>query len=352
MSLSKGLVRILFFMMSVAVLLAFFAETAPQPDIWTYLKGVGLGSIMGILLCSFDFLLKRFSLRTFNAVTLGLFFGYLMALALNLIFTSILKAIHIETSLAFVEFLRIFLFLAATYLGVMIITRSSEEISFCIPFIKLIPAAQQIKETLVDLSALSDPRMIDLAASGLLDKRLLLPRFLLKEIHRQEEQEDELTSLKAKRTLEVIKKLEILPHLHLRFQETDFPDVKDVTHKVLLLARLLDADVLSADINRIQMAQTEGVRVINLHALSNALKPLMQRGESLKIKIQRYGKAEQQGVGYLEDGTMVVVNGGGDYLGETIDASVLSVKHTASGRMVFCNMTAEKEKSSYDEEDY
>lgn len=220
--------------------------------------------------------------------------------------------------------------------------RASNEIYVSIPFIKFTPTAQQTKDVLLDLSALADARIIDLASSGLLDKRLILPRFLLKELHQQEESRDEYTASRCKRSLDVVKKLEMLPDLNLRFQDTDFPDVKEMTAKVLRLARLLDADILSADINRVQMSQTEGVRVINLFALSNALKPLMQKGEVLTIKIQRHGKEELQGVGYLDDGTMVVVNGGGDYIGESITASVLSVKHTSSGRMIFCNV-ADKE---------
>jgi len=113
--------------------------------------------------------------------------------------------------------------------------------------------------------------------------------------------------------------------------------VKDTMSKMVRLARLIDANIMTADISRVQMSSVEGVRIINLHTLSNALKPLMQAGENIKIKIQRYGKEPRQGVGYLEDGTMVVVNGGGQFIGETIDAQVLSVKHTSSGRMIFCN---------------
>ena len=97
------------------------------------------------------------------------------------------------------------------------------------------------------------------------------------------------------------------------------------------------------------MASIEGIRIINIHSLSNALKPLMQAGEFIKIKMQRYGKEPRQGVGYLDDGTMVVVNGGGNYIGETIDAKVLSVKHTTSGRMIFCNAIDEE---NFDDDEY
>jgi uncharacterized protein YacL len=117
--------------------------------------------------------------------------------------------------------------------------------------------------------------------------------------------------------------------------------VKDPMTKLIRLARFLDANIITSDINRIQQSSHEGVSIINIHMLSNALKPITQTGEFINIKIQRYGKEPRQGVGYLEDGTMVVVNGGAEYIGETIKAQVLSVKHTTSGRMIFCNTSEE-----------
>jgi len=102
------------------------------------------------------------------------------------------------------------------------------------------------------------------------------------------------------------------------------------------------------------MASIEGVRIINLHSLSNALKPLMETGEMITIKVQRYGKEPRQGVGYLDDGTMVVINGGGSFIGEVIEAQVLSVKHTSSGRMIFCNALdadLEEDGRKYDEDE-
>ena len=125
--------------------------------------------------------------------------------------------------------------------------------------------------------------------------------------------------------------------MNLRFNDTNFPEMKDSFSKLARLARLLDSNILTADVSQIQVPVIEGIKIINIHALTNALKPLMQAGESMQIKIQRYGKEPNQGVGYLEDGTMVVVNGGGDFIGENIDVHVLSMKHTSSGRMIFCN---------------
>jgi Integral membrane protein (PIN domain superfamily) len=184
--------------------------------------------------------------------------------------------------------------------------------------------------------------LIDLAATGLFDQRLILPRFVLFECKKGLDQESEIEKQKSRRVVEIIQRLEEIPGLNLRIDEHDFPEIKEVSHKLVQLARLLDAHILTADPNGLNSASYEGLKWINLFSLSNALKPVVQMGEMIQIKIQRYGKEPLQGVGYLEDGTMVVVNGGSEYLGDTIPVQVLSVKHTPTGRMIFCNSTREK----------
>lgn len=352
MHISTAFVRTFFIILSLIFMVTYAVGTTLTPTALTYLWGIALGLIVGGVLIGLDILFKRFTLRSFNITVVGLFFGYLMSLALLLIFEAILEIAGTQPSHAVIEIIKIFIFLFGTYLGVLMTLRASDEIYVSIPFIKFTPAAQKTKDILLDPSTLNDPRIIDLAASGLLDQRLVLPRFALKDLYEQEEASDETIRSRARRALEVVKKLEGIPSLHLRYQDTDFPEVKDMPGKVLRLARLLDADVLSTDFNRMQVAQAEDTRIINLHTLSNALKPMMQRGQFLKIKVQRQGKEEKQGVGYLEDGTMVVVNGGGDFIGETIRTRVLSVKHTSSGRMIFCNVADNDEESLYDEEEY
>jgi len=301
--------------------------------------GVVLGVILGFLLIGFDILFRRFNLRAFNIAIIGLFIGYLMGQALVLILGAILEisAASVHLNPQALEVLKISLFLFGVYLGTLMTLRSADEIYVSIPFVKFTPTAHKKKDLILDGSVLSDARIIDMASSGIVNNHLVIPRFLIKELYAQAELSDEMTRTKAKRALEVAKKLEAIPELELRYNDTDFPDVKDPMNKMIRLARLLDANILTADISRVQIATIEGVRIINIHALSNALKPLMQAGELIKIKIQRYGKEPRQGIGYLDDGTMVVVNGGGQFIGETVEAQVLSVKHTSSGRMIFCN---------------
>lgn len=346
MSISTSFVRIFFLIVSVIFMISYAAGIQIEPSATDYIFGAILGVIVGGVLIGVDLLFKRFNLRAFNITILGLFFGYLLALALIFILDAIIDISKVHQESTFIEFVKIFIFLFGTYLGVVMTLRFANELSISIPFVKFTPTTNETKDLLLDYSALCDSRIIDLASSGLLDRHLLCPRFLIKELHEQEESKDELESYKAKRALEVIKKLETLPELGLRYSDMDFPEIKENTAKVLRLARFLNANVLTADINRVQMEQIEGIKAINIHSLSNALKPLMQRGEEMKIKIQRQGNEDRQGVGYLEDGTMVVVNGGGNYIGKTIKAIVISIIHTTTGRMVFCNVSEEDEQKS------
>lgn len=317
------------------------------------LIGVLIGFVFGLFLISFDLLFKRFNLRSFNIAVIGIFLGYLMGQALVLVFDAILDISRASISLQpqTLEMLKIALFLFGTYLGTIMTLRAADELYVSIPFIKFAPTVEKKKDLIIDSSVLSDARIIDLATTGLLDNQIIIPRFIIKELYTQAEIGDEFSKLKAKKCLEVLKKIELIAELGLRFNDTDFPDVKDVQGKLLRLARLLDANLLTADISRVQIAEIEDIRVINIHTLSNSLKPLMQAGEFIKIKVQRYGKEPRQGVGYLDDGTMVVINGGGNYIGDIVDAKVLSVKHTSSGRMVFCNAMDSESDQEYEHEE-
>lgn len=344
MNLALAFTRLLFVILSIFFITTYMIHGPEGYTAGNFLVGAAIGLVFGIALIGFDVLFKRFNLRSFNIAIIGIFIGFLMGEALILVLKAILEisaaSLYIEARS--LEIIQIMIYLFGVYLGTIMTLRSADEIYVSIPFVKFSQQAQKKKDLILDASVLSDARIIDLASSGLVDHHLILPRFLLREIYAQSEVGDEATRNKAKRALDVVKKLDQTPGLEMRYNDTDFPDVKDQMSKLIRLARLLDANILTADISRVQISAIEGIRIINIHALSNSLKPLMQAGEKIKIKIQRYGKEPRQGVGYLEDGTMVVVNGGGAFIGETIDALVLSVKHTSSGRMIFCNAIDEE----------
>lgn len=290
---------------------------------------------------------KRWNLKNFNTITLGLLLGFFMASVLIMFFDAFVSLIQENISHQFQVISKAIIYLLSAYFSVKLIYRASNEFHLVIPFVALQSQAQKKKELLLDSAVLTDGRIVDLANSGLLDKSLIVPRFIVDEIILNGESNDEIIKSRAKRSLEILKKLENVVGLDLTYNETNFSDISDVYTKTLKLARILDANILTADISRLQVSNVEGIKIINLHMLSNALKPLTQAGELMRVKIQRLGKEPLQGVGYLEDGTMVVINGGGDKVSQTVIARVLSVKHTASGRMIFCNLLEDEENAVF-----
>ena len=342
MSISLNFIRLVFTLLSI-LFFTTYAVIAFDGGLNTTNLLIGLvsGAVTGLFFVSLDTLLKRFSLRTLNIVTLGLFFGYLLGTAIVVVLNASIDLVSLPVSHETVVLIKTFIYLVSCYISTLMTAWASEEFYLSIPFVKFKATTNKKKDILIESSILLDSRIIDLAASGLLDHHLILPRFILKELFAQMENGDESAKSKARKSLEVCKKLEGMSNLDMRFSDTDFPEIQDPIAKLVRLARLLDANIITADLNRIQQSSIEGIIVINIHTLSNALKPLSQSGEHINIKIQRYGKEARQGVGYLEDGTMVVVNGGAEHIGETIKAQVLSVKHTSSGRMIFCNATDE-----------
>lgn len=342
MNISLSFIRILFLLMCILFLTTYTTAMLPGGLNLTNLTiGVFGGLLFGAVLIGFEAIFKQFNLRSFNIALLGLFCGYLMGEAIMLIFKTVLDVSALPISPETATLLRTGVFLFTAYTGMVMTARAADELYVSIPFIKFKPTTQKKKDILLDPSVLLDTRIIDLGSSGLLDHHLIMPRFVLKELNQALENPDETIKARARRSLEVIKKLENVSTLDMRYVDTDFPDVKDTLSKMTRLAKMSDANILTADLNRIQQSNVEGIRVINIHSLSNALKPITQNGEFINIKIQRYGKEPRQGVGYLDDGTMVVVNGGAEFIGETIRAQVLSVKHTSSGRMIFCNALEE-----------
>lgn len=314
---------------------------------WTFYN-MGLGCTLGILvggvLITIEKALQSFHLFSLNVAIVGILAGYLMGQAIVLVLDTILSMVSVGGASENWLLVRIFIYLSMVYSGIVLTYRASQELHLSIPFIRLSSKEEKGNQLLLDQAAILDSRLIDLAASGLLDHRMAVPRFLVKEFVRAQESLDEDERMRGRRAIEILKKLEAMPSLHLRYEETDFADLNDGTAKVIRLARMKGMSILTSEYNRIKQStieSSEGVKLINLHLLANALKPLSQSGETLEIKIQRHGKEVGQGVGYLEDGTMVVVNGGADFMGRTIPCQVLSVKHTSSGRMIFCNAVDE-----------
>lgn len=334
MSSSTSFLRIVLTLISIALCTLYsqiFFEYASLPT--TLLLGIGGGLGISLLCIGLENLCRSHHLHKLLIALMGIVLGTFVATTLLDLFSLIFNDFSPLATTAIKGIVTLF----SIVLSFLFIQRSSDEFAVSIPYVRFKPIAEKSKEILIDGSILQDSRLIDLSNSGILDRRLILPRFVLKDLQQQLESSDENIRYRAKKGIELAKRLESNADLQLRIVDTDFPEAHDQQTKLIRLAKYLGANIFTADINRVQQAQYDGLRVINIHALSNALKPLTQNGEVISIKIQRYGKEPLQGVGYLDDGTMVVVNGASKDLDKTIKAQVLSVKHTSSGRMIFCN---------------
>ncbi len=337
---STSFIRTLFLLLSLLFFTAFNLASSRSDDV---VSGLLLGLVEGTVFASVLFLLesrfKSFNLRSFNLAALGLLFGMLMAFVLTSLFSAIEAIAHFESTSNISGVIKIGLVLFSAYFGMILTSKAADEISFSIPFIKFKANQQKKKDILLDASTLSDPRLIDLANSGLLDNQLVIPQYAIQELQAQSESSDDALRFKSKKSLEALKKLQNNPALELRTIEKDPPEVSESHLKLVSIARQIDANILTADLSKIQQSEMEGLKVININFLSQVLKPVASAGEHLLIKVLRYGKEPRQGVGYLDDGTMVVINGGAEFMGQTIKALVLSVKSTPAGRMIFCNAT-------------
>lgn len=337
-------IRTFYTILCVALLTIFTLTTnVGQSPLLNLFAGAFLGLIISSLMIGAEILFKRVDFRAVSITLFGLVLGYLFSQVFLMILNTVMDTSLIGIPTPWALFMHIALFLACAYLGMIITLRFSEQMQGNLPFLKTNNIGCSRRDLICDSSILCDQRVIDIASTGLLDQQLVIPKFVLNELYALSETADEEhCKNKAKRSLDTVKKLEGMPNLEIRLDDIDYPELKDMQSKLIRLARDRDAVIFTADVSRVQQLTMDGVRFININFLSNALKPITQTGEILQIKIQRYGKEPRQGVGYLEDGTMVVVNSGAEYIGETINAQVLSVKHTSSGRMIFCNAADER----------
>jgi uncharacterized protein YacL len=199
---------------------------------------------------------------------------------------------------------------------------------------------------IVDTSVLIDGRIVDVAAAGFVPGRLLIPGFVLEELQRVADSADPFRRQKGRRGLGVVDALQKAEDVVCELVDLDFPGTPDVDARLVKLARARGAALMTQDYNLNRLAQIEGVRVLNLNDLANAVKPIVGAGESMAITIVKEGKEPHQGVGYFEDGTMVVVENGSSRVDETVTVTVTTVLQTTAGRMIFATLTADDSTKS------
>ena len=309
-----------------------------SPTITNPYPWVGFGAAVGAVVALAVLLGVRFITQevyerlapAFVAIVLALIVGYLLSRYMLFYIPNAEEKLQVFVSVSVV--------LIFGYVGIYLaLTRASNWESL-IAAVQRRPAHHPgaVSLKLVDTSVLIDGRISDIAASGFIEGTLLVPRFVLKELQNIADSAEVLRRAKGRRGLDILKNLQDPgSRAKVSIIEDDPAEVREVDGKLVKLARHLGAKVLTNDFNLNKVAQIEGVEVLNINDLANALKPAVLPDEQMEVKLIKEGKEANQGVGYLDDGTMVVVDGGRHYMGKTVQVIVTSVLQTAAGRMIF-----------------
>lgn len=291
-----------------------------------------IGASLGTLAVLTDVMLKGFSLRGLSAITFGLGVGTLIS---YLIGTSPLFA---GADSEYVYISQLTLFLVSTYLSIVIALRGKDEFNLVIPYVRFVPHEVESPLVVVDTSALIDGRIAKICESGFLCAALVIPRFVLDELQTVASSSDPAKQARGRRGLEVLSELRQIRNIDIRIPESDVSKRQDVDAKLVFLAQSMKAKLLTTDFNLAKMAEFHGVHWLNLNVLARALRPDLVVGQQLEVELVKSGREETQAVGYLEDGSMVVVQDGRAYIGQRVVVEVNSILPSAGGKMIFARL--------------
>jgi uncharacterized protein YacL len=223
------------------------------------------------------------------------------------------------------------------YLCISILVQTKDDFRFIIPYVEFAKEVKGLRPYILDTSVVIDGRIADLVETNVLDNQLIMPRFILSELQAIADSSDKLRRARGRRGLDILNRLRNNPHVDLKIYDRELPEMdgQPVDMKLVLLAKHLEGKIVTGDYNLNKVAKLHNVPVINLNDIANALKPVFLPGETVSVRIVKPGEEVGQGVGYLDDGTMIVVEGGREHIGREVKIHVTSVLQTSAGRMVF-----------------
>jgi uncharacterized protein YacL len=261
------------------------------------------------------------------------------------VLTSVIKLIPM--SLQLFSSLQIILILIFCYLGMIIAMRGKDEFNLIIPYVKFVRQDKKDDIVLLDTSVIIDGRIADIFHTHFIEGRIVIPRFVLKELQQIADSQDSLKRNRGRRGLDVLNKIQKSTDLDVRIQEEDFPEIREVDGKLVKLAKLLGAKIFTNDFNLNKVAELQGITVLNINELANALRPVVLPGEPMEVRISKEGKEYNQGIAYLDDGTMVVVDNSKHMIGQVTKVIVTSVLQTSAGRMIFAKLEDAQKSGSW-----
>ncbi len=324
------LVRFLFLLSCVVIGYQMSMGVGISPRV-QFMGGI-IGLLAALLILSIEWSLRKLPAKGLISGSLGLLMGLILA---HFISQTILTY-PFDTRIAL--FLRVGISLSLGYLGMVVAWRKREEFRFFFPHLDIIRSEH--KKKILDTSVIIDGRIADIAESGFIEGSLVIPKFVLQEVQKIADSPDPLKRARGRRGLDILARIQKNSSIEVIIEDKDYPDIKEVDAKLIQLAKDLPGKIVTNDYNLNKVAKLQNVDVLNINELANAVKPVILPNEIIKVKIVKEGKEPRQGIAYLDDGTMVVVDDARYHLGEEIEVGVTSVLQTSSGRMIFGKITS------------
>jgi len=290
----------------------------------------GVGTLIGAAIVLFEWKLRRMSLKRLIGAAIGSFLGICGAYLFALVIRNSTLGEHTRS------FLQILVMLLMAYVGLIVGANKGDLLNLA-ALGGIFGGEKQSKKSykILDTSVIIDGRIADIAETGFLDGVIVTPQFVLRELQLVADSADSLKRNRGRRGLDILQRLQKVANLQIQIVEDDFPAIREVDLKLIELAKMYEGKIITNDFNLNKVAQLQGVEVLNINELANSLKPIVLPGETMRVFILKEGKEYNQGVAYLDDGTMVVVDNARKMIGKTIDVSVTSVLQTTAGKMIF-----------------
>jgi uncharacterized protein YacL len=329
--MALGILRFVFVLVAAGVAIALIrSKFFPNEPAW--LPWAAFGGVMLIALgvIAVDALVPRKRIDTITAVYFGVIVGLFLTYVVGIALTPVLTDAQREP-------IQLVLGMILCYLCVSMLLQTKDDFRFIIPYVEFTKEVKGLKPFILDTSVVIDGRIADVVETNLLDNQFIMPRFVLNELQAIADSGDKLRRGRGRRGLDILNRMRGNKQIDMKIHDRELPEMagQPVDMKLVLLAKHLEGKLVTGDYNLNKVARLHNVPVINLNDLANALKPVFLPGENVEVKIVKAGESEGQGVGYLDDGTMVVVEGARGHVNQTIRLAVTSVLQTSAGRMIF-----------------
>lgn len=318
------------FLVVAAGLATFFVVDPRLHTGNTWVTFVSVLTIAGVVV-TVDVLVPRKRIETISAVYFGILVGLVLTQVVAIALTPMLQ----EST--YREHVQLVLAMVFCYGCISLLVQTKDDFRFVIPYIEFAKEVKGLKPYILDTSVVIDGRIADLVETNVLDNQLIMPRFVLAELQAIADSTEKMRRQRGRRGLDILNRLRNHKEIDLKIYDREHPDMEGqpVDMKLVLLAKHLEGKVVTGDYNLNKVARLHNVQVINLNDIANSLKPVFLPGEKVDVRVVKPGEEPGQGVGYLDDGTMIVIENGRDHIGQTVNITVTSVLQTSAGRMIF-----------------